>query len=807
MIANKRQKTDQQEILVVDDTPANLQLLTGILTGHGYRVRPAADGRLAMQSVAARLPDLILLDVKMPDIDGYEVCRHIKANEQSRKIPVIFISALGDTAEKIEGFKAGGVDYITKPFEPEEVLARVGTHLRLWELTERLEQKVSLRTAELTTANKQLRREITQRKQAEEALRASEIKFREFVEGTDDLVTQVDGEGNFTYLNDVAEKILGLKPDDCIGLSGFSFIHPDDRFETQRNFQEWVSKRLSGITLENRQVSRNGEVHEMLWTINPHFDKDGNVITINSIARDITERKRTEEALHKSEEKYRNLIQQSNDAIYLLYNKNFEIINEKFQEIFGLSLEDVNKPDFNIMNLVAPKSREFIEEREKQFAKGQELEHTYEFTALSKDGKEIEVEVSTSHIKYKDGIATQGILHNITERKNLEQQLRQMLKMESIGTLTGGIAHDFNNLLTVINGHAEMTLMKCEKDHPLHKNIASIHQAGKKAANLTKQLLAFSRKQIIKPQTVDINILISDFDKMIRRLIGEDISMELNLFHDISLIKADPSQLEQILINLIVNARDAINQLTELASEKKITIETNHAYLDELYVSKHVGSQIGLHIIISVSDNGIGMDKEIKNKIFEPFFTTKEIGQGTGLGLATVYGIVKQNRGSIYVYSEQGQGTTIKIYWPSTEERKVPDLAKKTSKDNLTGNETILLVEDDKGVLDFAFSVLEELGYSVYRASNGKKALELAKEKNIRFDLLFTDLIMPEMNGKELATSIKKLDPEISIIYTSGYTDNHILHSGVLDEGINFIQKPYSVHTLAQKIREMLDKK
>ncbi|MCK4942338.1 MAG: PAS domain S-box protein, partial [Candidatus Aminicenantes bacterium] len=521
---------------------------------------------------------------------------------------------------------------------------------------------------------------------------------------------------------------------------------------------------------------------------------------------DITERKQAEDALRKSEEKYRNLIQHSNDAIYLLYNKKFEIINDKFQEIFGLTLKEINKKGFNFIDLVAPKSKPLIKKRERRLAEGEKLEPRYEFTAISRDAKEIEVEVSTSYIKYKDGIATQGILHDITARKNLEQQLRHSQKMESIGRLAGSIAHDFNNLLTVINGHAELALMKCAKDHPLYKNTVQILDAGKKAENLTKQLLAFSRKQITIPKIVDINILISDLDKMMQRLISEDISMETILIQDISQIKADPTQIEQILMNLIVNARDAIHQQTDLTCKKKITIETDQVYLDESFTSRHVGSQTGLHIIIAVSDTGIGMDEETKSKIFEPFFTTKEIDGSTGLGMATVYGIIKQNQGSIFVYSEPGQGTTIRIYWPSTKEKKVPELTEETSKGNLVGNETILVVEDDLGVRNFTNVVLKELGYTVFKASNGKKALDLIKKKKLQMDLVITDLIMPEMNGKELATALKKVYPEIRILYTSGYTNNHIVHSGVLDEDINFIHKPYSYQTLAQKVREILDK-
>jgi CheY-like chemotaxis protein len=348
--------------------------------------------------------------------------------------------------------------------------------------------------------------------------------------------------------------------------------------------------------------------------------------------------------------------------------------------------------------------------------------------------------------------------------------------------------------------------MKLEKDHPVFQDIAAIKQAGESAANLTRQLLAFSRKQVYSPKILDLNNMINGLDKTIFHLIGEDIEIKKELREDIGKILADPGQIEQILINLIVNARDAINDHTEIAAEKQISISTKHVELDQNFAVNNIGSSPGKHVLISVSDNGIGIKRDILNKIFEPFFTTKETDKGTGLGLATVYGIVKQNNGSIFVESREGKGTTFKIYWPESDK----DLKKagddKSGDAIQMGNETILIVEDNMEVKKIASANLRSLGYKVYETSNGREAYEMLKEKKIPVDLILTDIIMPKMSGRELSEKLKEMYPSLKILFTSGYTDNEIVANSQLVDGVEFIQKPYSLPLLADKIREVLNK-
>ncbi len=430
------------------------------------------------------------------------------------------------------------------------------------------------------------------------------------------------------------------------------------------------------------------------------------------------------------------------------------------------------------------------------------------FINLRKDGSYFAEEAVIFPIKNDSGYIINfcKIGRDVSREEELERQLEQSQKMEAIGTLAGGVAHDFNNLLTVINGYAEMALMKAEKGSSLHKNLISILKAGKSAEGLTRQLLAFSRKQIYEPKILNINEIITSMDKMMRRLLGEDIQIETNLTTDTPNIKADPAQIEQILTNLIINARDAVNTVSKPGFKKIILIETGATHLDEAYVDRHTGSDVGPHVFFSVSDNGIGMDKSIQDKVFDPFFTTKTKNKGTGLGLSMVYGIVKQNKGNIQVYSEPNEGTMFKIYWPVNTEGIIKQETV-TDERNLYGSERILLVEDETEVRDFAASALEALGYQIHKAANGHEALEMLTEGNLDIDLLVTDLVMPEMNGKELADEIIKLNPETKTIFVSGYTDTHVVVNGSLKEGVHFVQKPYSQKKLARVVRCVLDEK
>ncbi|MBN2708532.1 MAG: response regulator [Calditrichaceae bacterium] len=385
------------------------------------------------------------------------------------------------------------------------------------------------------------------------------------------------------------------------------------------------------------------------------------------------------------------------------------------------------------------------------------------------------------------------------EKTKIEEQLFQAQKMEAIGRLTGGVAHDFNNLLTVINGYSDLILSNLKKNDPNFENIQKIRQAGRRAENLTRQLLAFSRKQALKPVVLDLNDLILNMEDLLRRLIGEDIDLIIALDKNLDYIKADPGQMEQVILNLVINSRDSMPQ------GGKIIIETENVILDKRYAEEHHGSFPGKHVMLVITDTGSGMDNDTKSKIFEPFFTTKEKGKGTGLGLSMVYGIVKQSGGSIYVYSELNKGTTFKIFLKSIDEEIeiIPEFKKTPEK--LDGTETILVVEDEEAVLELAIEVLKDYGYNVLEASTAEAALEMINKSKEPIHLLLTDIVLPGKNGHELAKEVNSIHPEIKILYMSGYTESVIGNHGMLDEKINLIQKPYSPIDLLRKVRKTLN--
>ena len=637
---------------------------------------------------------------------------------------------------------------------------------------------------------------ITQKKQLEEELVRQKRRFEQILTQFPFGICIISGDHQIEYTNPILNKEFG----DLGGRKCYEYFH---------DFSEpctWCKNEriLNGETVGwEWHLSKSNRDYALVDI--PLHNEDGTISKLE-VFRDITERKRAAEDLRASEERHRAIIDASPLAI-IAHDGNGRVLswNTAAKSIFGWSEEDVLG---QAIPFVAESQKDKYRNLRNCVLMGDAF-YQEELTCRRKDGAPINVSVSAAPIRDKDGrISTiLGIYADITEsmqaeaeREKLQSQLIQAQKLESVGRLAGGVAHDFNNMLSVILGYSELALDKVKTTDPLHTDLREIYGAAKRSAEITRQLLAFARRQTISPQTLDLNATVEAMLKMLRRLIGEDVDLIWKPSAALWAVRMDPSQIDQILANLCVNARDAIG------GTGKISIETGNVRLDECGDPDGARVAPGDYVMLTVSDNGCGMNKEILNSLFDPFFTTKAAGKGTGLGMATVYGIVKQNNGTIDVFSEQDQGATFKIYLPRFEgdSDAVDSLARKEIPKG--HGETVLIVEDEAIILKIAKGILEQLSYQVLGATSPGRAMDLAKAHTGKIHLLITDVVMPEMNGRVLAEKLTALHPELRVLFMSGYTADVIADRGVLEEGVSFIQKPFSRGDLGLKVRETLTK-
>jgi len=514
------------------------------------------------------------------------------------------------------------------------------------------------------------------------------------------------------------------------------------------------------------------------------------------------ERKRAEESLRESEERFRATFENAGVGMALLDMQGRPVkSNPALRRILGYSEEELIRTTLN--EVTHPDDRELGGWLYSELAAGKRDKYEMEKRYLTKGGDVVWGLTTTSLVKDRQGrpVCAVGMLQDITERKRLELQLRQAQKMEAVGRLAGGVAHDFNNLLTIINGFAALLSRQTSAEDPRHEQLKEILTAGETAASLTRQLLAFSRRQLLEPRVLGLNSVVADIENMLRHLIGEDVELVTTLQPDLGRVKVDPGQIEQVIMNLVVNARDAMPQ------GGKLLIETSDVEIDEDYVRSHAPMLPGKYVMMAVSDTGCGMDLETQAHIFEPFFTTKEEGRGTGLGLATVYGIVKQSGGFIWVYSEPGRGSTFKIYFPRVEEVLPTAKTVKVRAQRVEGSKTVLVVEDEAGVRSLVCQALAAHGYKVLEAAGAARALKISKQHTQPIDLLLTDVVMPRTSGKELAKRLSSLHPETKVLYMSGYTDDAVVRLGLSEGGTPFLQKPFGPDALLLKVHEVLEMK
>ncbi len=648
------------------------------------------------------------------------------------------------------------------------------------------------------------------RKQTEDTLKEKDTHLQTLIRTIPDLVWLKDQQGVYLFCNPRFESFYGAREKDIIGKTDYDFVDNELADFFRKYDKVAMAKGKPSRNEEELTFADDGhrEILEVIKT--PMYRWDGQFSGVLGIGRDITERKRTEEKLRKSEIRFRNIFNQTFQfASIVALNGTLTAINQTSLDFIGAHETDViGKPFWDTPWWDhSEEMREWLRNAVPRAARGEVLQR--KVTHFSRHGDLHYFDFSLKPVVDENGKAQYLIpeSRDITARKRaeaektrIEEQYFQAQKVEAIGKLAGGVAHDMNNLLTPILGYGEMLVAKFNPDDSRRRCVEQIVQAGMRARDLVRQLLAFGRKQTLEYKSLDINKIIEEFQALMLRTIREDIALEIIPAPGIPTVKADIGQIEQVIMNLVVNAQDSMPNIGRL------TIETAMVEIDEDYMLVHHGTQKGHYVMLAVSDTGCGMDEETRMHIFEPFFSTKG-ENGTGLGLATVYGIVKQHEGNIWVYSEQGKGTTFKVYLPVCEEVHIKKQVREESTEDLRGSETILLVEDNEQVRDLAHAVLTQQGYTVLVAENGAEALTLLASHDGAMHLLLTDVIMPGMNGKEIFTRATATDkhPGLKVLYMSGYTNNVIAHHGVLDEGVQFIQKPFTFHGLATKVREVIE--
>jgi PAS domain S-box-containing protein len=756
-------------ILILEDVPMDAELVEYELERARvpFEARRVDTRETFLDQLKAFRPDVILSDFTLPRFDGMSALS--LAREHAPAVPFLIVTGSVNEETAVGCMKAGATDYLLK-----SNLARIGPAI-----------EAALATVRARTA----------KARAEEALRRSEANLRAIFNNSLQAFVLIDPDGTVQALNSTAAewsaRLLGRSLKEGSPIAEFV---PDAEFAFRAA--------LAGETRNLERCFRDTDGSDRWFetTHAPVVDEEGSIIGVCLNARDISTKKQAERALLESEARYRDLFDNASDLVCatqpdgtLLY------VNRAWHSAIGHP--DAAPGSHRFLDLVHPDSHERYAEVVERALAGETLTHV-ELVLVTAAGASITVEGNLS-CTLEDGraVMVRGIYRDITERKRVEDQLRQAERMQAAGRLAGGMAHEVNNMMTGVLGFSEFLLRSLAEDDPRRAEVQEIIRAGARASDVTRQLLAFTRQQLLHPESLDLNAVVRGVEKMLRRSLGEDNLLELQLMEEVGQIRADRGQLEQVLVNLILNARDAMR------GRGRVTITTVRAQLDEVYAQAHAGVGIpsGEYACLAVTDNGVGMEPQVQARIFEPFFTTKPVGQGTGLGLSTVYGIVKQSGGFIWCYSEPGHGTTFKIYLPLAGTRMTPVPVERRPLELRGGNETILVVEDEEVVRTLASRGLREQGYTVLEAKHGLEALEQIERNHQPIDLVISDVVMPELSGRELGTRLAMLRPELPVLYMSGYTGDDVIQRGLLEPGVPFQQKPFTPEGLARKVRAMLD--
>ncbi len=775
-------------IFILEDDETLASLIRKKLIREGYEVILSSDETQALSAIAETSPDLLLLDYQLSTITGKEFIG--KLQHTSPDIPFVVMTGYGDERIAVNMMKTGARDYLVKDINFIDLLP-----------------SVIGRTLKGIRTQKEL--EIVQK-----SLRKSEERYRKLFETSLDAIGILSGNPpKFTMINPAFTDLFGYSAGEVLSFSPeemWKLVHPADRDMVRQRLEKRITRENPPSKYEFRIVRKDGTIR-WVEVLGSRIEQ-GTSVSSQAIYRDITERKQADEDLRRSEERFKLALE---TATHGIFDWNFQtgrtFFSPHYYEMLGYEPNEFPASKESWENLLHPEDREYAVKVLSEYFTDSRRSHQIEFRLLAKSG-EWKWILSRGKIvewdEHQHPVRFIGTHVDITARKNseaeriiLENQLRHAQKMEAVGQLAGGVAHDFNNMLFVISGYSELALDQMSPENPLRKNFSEIMKVTDRATRLVRQLLLFSRKQSMQPGFLDPNELIRNALKMIRRIIGEHIGLEFLPGSDVKTVHADPGQMEQVLMNLCLNARDA------MPGGGRILIETANIDADAGFCRHHAWAKPGKFVMISVSDTGIGIPRELQEHVFEPFFTTKEVGKGTGLGLSVVYGIVRSHEGMIHLYSEPEHGTTMKIYLPAGNQMVSADREEQSADIKPAGYGVILLAEDEEAVRDMLIQTLEKNGYTVIPARNGTEAIHLYEEHQHRIDIALLDLVMPETGGVKVLERIKSANPWLPVILMTGYSRNILENEKISPDHFDMIQKPYRANDLLSKIRGMLEKK